>query len=70
MSPIKSDPHIMHGVPCFTGTRVPVQNLFDHLAQNHPLDEFFEDVPSVSRAHALAVLERAQQRLVQPLPAA
>jgi uncharacterized protein (DUF433 family) len=25
------DPETMHGVPCFTGTRIPVQTLIDFL---------------------------------------
>ena len=70
MSPVTSDPKIMHGVPCFTGTRVPVQSLFDYISHNRPLEEFLEDFPTVTREHALTVLELAQKRLVQPLPAA
>ena len=31
MNPIKSDPQILGGTPCFAGTRVPVKNLFDLL---------------------------------------
>jgi hypothetical protein len=40
--------------PIFTGTRVPLQALFDD-----PLDEFLEDFPNVTREHAVAVLEMA-----------
>ena len=28
---VSHDPEIMSGALCFTGTRVPVQNLFDYL---------------------------------------
>lgn len=28
---VSRDPEIMSGTLCFTGTRVPVQNLFDYL---------------------------------------
>ena len=46
---VKSDPQIMSGALCFTGTRVPVKNLFDYLEGTSSLDEFLEDFPSVSR---------------------
>jgi uncharacterized protein (DUF433 family) len=49
----------MGGTPCFSGTRVPVEALFDHLAAGDPLDEFLEGFPSVSREHAVAVLQLA-----------
>lgn len=60
---IARDPEIMSGAPCFTGTRVPVQNLFDYLEGPSSLDEFLEDFPSVSRESAIAVLEVARARL-------
>ena len=30
---VKRDPEIMSGALCFTGTRVPVKNLFDYLEE-------------------------------------
>jgi len=51
---------IMNGAPCFTGTRVPVKNLFDYLEGASTLEDFLEDFPSVSRATAIAVLEAAR----------
>ena len=47
---VKRDPEIMSGALCFTGTRVPVKNLFDYLEGSSSLDEFLEDFPSVARA--------------------
>lgn len=36
MSPIVTvNPKVMHGTPCFAGTRVAVQSLFDHLEAGH-----------------------------------
>ena len=57
------DPEIMSGALCFTGTRVPVQTLFDYLEGNSSLEDFLEDFPSVQRAVAVAVLEAARARL-------
>jgi uncharacterized protein (DUF433 family) len=66
---ISRDPEIMSGALCFTGTRVPVQNLFDYLEGSSSLEEFLEDFPSVSREAAVAVLEAAKQRLFADAPA-
>ena len=63
------DPEIMSGALCFTGTRVPVKNLFDYLEGSSSLEEFLEDFPSVTRARAVAVLEAARERLTFDAPA-
>jgi uncharacterized protein (DUF433 family) len=34
------DPDRMSGAPCFTGTRVPVQMLLDHLKHGETVDDF------------------------------
>jgi len=52
---------VMSGAVVFTGTRVPVQTLLDYLEEGDRLDDFLEDFPTVSRDHALAVLELAKQ---------
>ncbi|MEA2736258.1 MAG: hypothetical protein QOE14_2709 [Humisphaera sp.] len=71
MNPIKIDPEIMGGTPCFAGTRVPVKNLFDLLAHGRTLDYFLEQFPRVTREQAVAVLELAKQQLTaQTVPAA
>ena len=57
---ITVDPQIQGGVPVFTGTRVPVKNLFDYLEAGEPLDQFLDDFPSIARDVAVAVLEQAR----------
>jgi uncharacterized protein (DUF433 family) len=57
---ISVDPQIQGGVPVFSGTRVPVKNLFDYLEAGDTLDEFLADFPSVGREVAVAVLEQAR----------
>ena len=64
--PITSTPKRLGGTPVFASTRVPVQTPIDFLEAGHPLDQFLEEFPSVSRAHAVAVLELAKQALVTP----
>ena len=60
---VSRDPEIMSGALCFTGTRVPVQNLFDYLEGSSTLEDFLENFPSVPREKAVAVLEAARERL-------
>ena len=61
---VVSDPKIMSGTPCFAGTRVPVQTLFDYLEAGDPLNEFLENFPTVSRDQAIALLEEAKRELL------
>lgn len=63
------DPEIMSGALCFTGTRVPVQSLFDYLEGSSSLEDFLEDFPSVSRETAVSVLETARERIFADAPA-
>ena len=61
---IHSDPGILGGTPVFIGTRVPAQALIDYLEGGHPLDEFLDHFPSVTREQAIAALELARGALV------
>jgi len=61
---ITISPEYLSGAPIFTGTRVPVQTLFDYIEGGDALDVFLEDFPNVSREHAIAVLEMAQRAAV------
>ncbi len=58
------DPERLSGTPCFRGTRVPVQALFDHIEGNATLDEFLEGFPSVSREQAIRFIELAKDNLL------
>jgi uncharacterized protein (DUF433 family) len=61
---ITIDPEILGGSPVFRGTRVPVKTLFEYLEDNYTLDEFLECFPSVTRDHAIAVLEKSESALL------
>ena len=58
---ITTSPDRLSGTPVFAGTRVPVQALLDYLEEGDTLDHFLEDFPTVSREHAVAVLELAKK---------
>jgi uncharacterized protein (DUF433 family) len=48
---------IMHGTPCFSGTRVPVQTLIDFLETGDSIDDFLETYPYIPRRQVIAFLE-------------
>ena len=59
---VTSNPKVMHGTPCFAGTRVPVKSLFDHFEAGYNLDYFLSQFSTVGRDQALAVLKAAKHR--------
>jgi len=52
----------MGGAAVFTGTRVPIETLFDYLEAGESIDEFLEGFPSVSRDQVVALLEDAMTK--------
>lgn len=64
---VVSDPGILGGRPVFRGTRLPVQSLFDYLADGLSLDYFLETFPSVTREHAAGVLRYGWQQIESEL---
>lgn len=48
---------VMHGCPCFAGTRVTVQTFFDHLEAGYTVDGFLEQFPSVSKLQIARLLK-------------
>lgn len=66
---ITVDPEILGGTPVFKATRVPVNALYDYLADSLPLDYFLETFPSVTREQAVGVLRRSQCELEHQLAA-
>jgi uncharacterized protein (DUF433 family) len=63
---VVSDPDVMGGTPCFSGTRVPIQTFIDYLEGGNTMDEFLDDFPTVSREQAVGFLEQAKQRMSSP----
>ena len=51
---------ILGGTPVFSGTRVPVRMLIEHLEAGDQLDDFLDSFPTVSRSQAIEVLARAK----------
>ncbi len=61
--PINIDPETMGGTPVFTGTRIPVQTLFDYIEGGDDLNEFLDDFPTITKETAIQVLNMAKQTL-------
>lgn len=61
---VEIEPEKMSGVPCFTGTRVPIGHLFEFLESGETLDEFLDQFPSVTRDQALAALQLSKESLL------
>lgn len=60
---IERNEEVLSGAVVFAGTRVPVQALLDYLEEGSSIAEFLQDFPTVSHAHAVAVLELAKEAL-------
>ena len=54
----------MSGAVVFAGTRVPIQTLLDYLQEGDTLGSFLRDFATVSREHAVAVLELAKDSML------
>lgn len=69
-SVIAVDKDVMHGTPCFAGTRVPLQTLLDFLATGDGVGEFLAAYPYIPREQVLAFLELAKDLTVEQLTCA
>jgi len=63
--PITIDPELVSGTPVFRGTRVPVEALITNLEAGLTLDQFLDNFPTVTREHALRVLEFSKATLLK-----
>jgi uncharacterized protein (DUF433 family) len=61
---IERNPEKMGGVAVFTGTRVPIEFLFQFLEDDQTLETFLDQFPTVSRAQAQAVLGASRDLLL------
>lgn len=64
---VSVNPGRMHGEPCFRGTRVPIQTLFDHLEAGDSVEQFLLGFPDVARSSAPAVVGLAARGLLEGL---
>ncbi len=62
---IAVDPDVMHGTPCFAGTRVPVQTLVDFLETGETVNDFLATFPYVKREQVHAFLQLSKDLTVE-----
>lgn len=62
-APLSADPEVMGGRTVFAGTRVPVEVLFENLADGLTVDEIIDSYPTLQKAGVLSVLGEACRRL-------
>ncbi len=65
MKDITVDPEILGGIPVFSGTRVPVQNLFDYLEAGDSVMRFLDSFPDVTREQAITILEASKSSILR-----
>ena len=61
---INIDPEILGGTPVFSGTRVPIKNLFDYLEAGKSIDEFVEDFDTIKKKQIIELLEISNKLLI------
>jgi uncharacterized protein (DUF433 family) len=64
---VVSNPGILAGMPVFRGTRLPVQTLFDYLADRLSLDYFLETFEGFSRQETQSVIRYGWERVTAEL---
>ena len=63
---VTSAPEVMGGRRVFRGTRVPVEILFENLADGMSIDEILDQYESLDRDDVVRVLELASATLAHP----
>jgi uncharacterized protein (DUF433 family) len=70
---IVSNPMIMHGQPCVSGTRIPATIVLANLAAGLSVEDIIRSYPSLTAEDVQAALAYAAERMkderVLPLPA-
>ena len=62
---IIQDPAIMVGKPVVKGTRIPVERVIQHLAENPDLDDLFQAFPHLTLEDVKACLAYAHATITQ-----
>ena len=58
-SRISIDPNVYHGQACITGTRIPVHQIVQMLANGDTIDDLLESYPTITREDILECLRYA-----------
>jgi uncharacterized protein (DUF433 family) len=63
---IVTDPNVMGGRQVFRGTRVPVDVVFENLADGMSLDDILNEYETLNREDVVRVLELAPEAFSKP----
>ena len=59
------DREIMHGAPCFRGTRVPVETILSYLGRGYTMDYLHKSWPQVSAKAIEEAVRLASEQLIK-----
>jgi uncharacterized protein (DUF433 family) len=62
---IAIDKEIMHGTPCFKGTRVPVQTLIDFLETGESINDFLKIYPYIAQEQIHSFLDLSKDLIIE-----
>lgn len=62
---VRIDPEIMSGTPCFAGTRVPVEYLFEYLRKGYNTGYFLSQFPTVTGEQVDQLLNEGFEQAVE-----
>ena len=68
LPPVISDPHVMGGKPCMSGTRMPIDWVMGYLEYGRTLDQFLEDYSQYRREQVLEAIDYAVEHMGYPDP--
>ena len=66
LPPVTSNPRIMGGKPCVTGTRMPIDWVMGYLEAGRPLDRFLSEYPQYTRGQVMAAIRYAIEEMGYP----
>ena len=64
---VSTNPNVLGGTPVFSGTRVPVESLFDYLKRGRTIDYFLEQFPTVKREQVEQLLDDVKTKTVRQI---
>ncbi len=64
---ISVDADVMHGTPCFAGTRVPIQTLIDFIESGETVKDFLAAFPYVTSEQVRTFLRLSKDLAIEQL---
>ena len=58
---IESNPNVLRGKPCITGTRIPVSLILGYLAAGYNTDQIIAEFPDLNHEQIAACLDYARE---------